>query len=111
MTYAIQAEIAKRQNNHPHRTLTTFVVVPRIVCKDGFSVSIQAHDGSYCSPRRAFAGTWTSMELGFPNARPPEYIMEYAENGDTPTDTVYGYVPVELIQQMLDEHGGIEILK
>ena len=38
---------------------------PRIVCADGFSMSVQAHGGSYCTPRQA-EGPHTHMEGGFP---------------------------------------------
>lgn len=33
--------------------------------------------------------------------------MEYAENPDDPTDTVYGWVPVEVVEAVVNNHGGI----
>lgn len=33
--------------------------------------------------------------------------MAYAENPDEPCDTVYGYVPVEIVCQLVEKHGGI----
>lgn len=77
---------------------------PRFVCPDGFSVSIQANEYAYCNPRND-SGPYTSVELGFPSDKPPEYIMDYCEDSDNPTDTVYGFVPVELVLKMLHEHG------
>lgn len=77
----------------------------RITCKDGFSLSVQANRGAYCTPRDN-DGPWQKVEVGFPSAT-PELIMEYAEDEDYPTDTVYGHVPVELVEQLVELHGGI----
>lgn len=79
--------------------------VPRIRCKDGFTVSVQAHAGSYSEPRGGF-GPWSQVELGFPSEKPNDNIMQYAEDLDRPTQTVYGYVPVELVEALIEEHGG-----
>jgi hypothetical protein len=83
-----------------------FPLAPRIKCKDGFSLSVQATHGAYCQPRNNY-GPWYQVEVGYPSAE-PELIMEYAEDPDTPTDTVYGYVPVELVEQLIELHGGQE---
>ena len=78
---------------------------PRYVCRNGFSVSIQANSGAYCSPREDGHGAdYTQVELGFPSATPPQYIMEYMDGDGEPTDAVYGYVPVELVERMLCEN-------
>ena len=80
-------------------------IVPRIVCADGWSVSAQAGDGLYSIPRWE-AGDWIAIELGYPSAADPR-LMQYADDRDKPTDTVYGYVPVSLVDQIIEEHGGI----
>ena len=46
------------------------------------------------------------MELGYPS-EPDELIKEYAEDWDDLTDTVYGYVPIEVVDKLLEKHGGI----
>jgi hypothetical protein len=77
-----------------------------IVCRDGFRVSIQASSGHYCNPRDN-TGPWDEVELGYPNANPPEYIMQYRDpSGEDPLNSVYGWVPIEDVAKMLDEHGG-----
>ena len=78
----------------------------RVLCADGFSVSIQAHDGAYCDPRRSGFQAYTSVELGYPN-RPCPFIIDYAEEVERPTETVYGYVPASVVRKMLLAHGGI----
>jgi hypothetical protein len=87
---------------------STFPLAPRIVCRDGFSLSVQATHGAYCSPRRNL-GPWYEVEVGFPSAQ-PEIIMDYAEQPEIPTQTVYGYVPIEAVEELIALHGGSEQL-
>lgn len=84
----------------------SFPLAKRVTCADGFSLSVQATWGSYCSPR-SNVGHWYSVEVGFPSAK-PELIMQYAEQAEIPTQTVYGYVPIELVEQLIELHGGIK---
>ena len=82
---------------------------PRIVCADGFSISVQARDTSYCTPRENNV-PHTHMEGGFPSSKPlnPE-LLEYAELCGTNeyTETVYPYVPREVLERELELHGGV----
>ena len=80
--------------------------VQRIVCVDGMSVSVQASQFTYAKPRTD-VGPWTHVELGFPSVCPPQYILEYADEMDAPTSTVYGYVPIELVAQWINACGGL----
>lgn len=86
-------------------------VRPKIVCKDGFEVSVQASEFHYCHPRASTNPMlYDQVELGFPSEAVPEWL-EYAEEQYDPTDTVYGYVPVELVDAALEKHGGIDLSK
>ena len=85
----------------------SFPLAPRITCADGFSLSVQASHGAYCSPRRNVA-EWYQVEVGFPS-EPPEAFLSYAEDPDRPTDTVYGYTPIELVVAEINRHGGITV--
>lgn len=78
---------------------------PRISCTDGFSLSVQAGRGLYCAPRTD-RGPWHQVEVGFPSAV-PELIMEHAEDPTRPTETVYGYVPIHLVEALIELHGGM----
>lgn len=81
---------------------------PRIVCNDGFNMSVQCGYGNYCNPREDNEDFYTSAEIGFPNEK--EYlIMEYAEDKEIPTDTVYGWVPSSIVDKVIEKHGGINI--
>ncbi len=79
---------------------------PRVVCKDGFTISIQTSYSAYCEPRRTQGQDYISVELGYPSEAEP-LIADYAEEDDDLTETVYGYVPVELVDKVLEKHGGI----
>lgn len=79
---------------------------PRVVCKDGFSISIQASYVNYCIPRLTFSGDYEAVELGYPS-KEESLIDDYAEDPDNLTSAVYGTVPVELVDKVLEKHGGI----
>ena len=44
-----------------------------VVCADGFSMSVQASETHYCSPREDGAEKYTAVEVGYPN--PPEPLL------------------------------------
>ena len=78
----------------------------RVICADGFEMSVQAHRGAYCSPRTDNAEKYTSVEIGFPSKEEP-MIMEYCDEPGAPLNTVYGYVPVQTVTNVIAKHGGI----
>jgi hypothetical protein len=78
-----------------------------IVCKDGFSMSVQANEFAYCSPRMNDAIEYTSVEVGYPS-QAESLLMEWIDGDDNhPTNAVYGYVPVSRISLVCAKHGGI----
>jgi len=103
---------------------------PRVFCKDGYSVSIQASEYHYCEPKYSqippknngrwliYNGSWflpgeffspdyipyKTVELGYPSEA-DELINEYGD-GDDYTNAVYAYVPVEVVEQLIEKHGG-----
>lgn len=85
--------------------LVSLFIRPRIECNDGFSMSVQGGDFSYSTPRRV-GDSFTEMEIGFPS-EPEDLILGYAESNE-PTNTVYPYVPVELILKVIEKHGGMK---
>ena len=78
----------------------------RVVCKDGYSISIQAHDGAYCEPRQDGAECYSLVELGYPN-QSDSLIDHLAETPDKPKKTIYGYVDVNTVYLLLTKHKGI----
>ena len=69
-------------------------------------MSVQASLTSYSSPREDI-GPYIAVEIGFPSA-PDPLIIGYAEDVDRPTETVYGWVPIGVVQALIIKHGGIE---
>ena len=81
---------------------------PPFKCKDGFTVSIQAGESLYSTPREWNAEKYTAVELGYPSEEDP-LIAEWAENpDDSGTNTVYGWVPVDVVNKLIDKHGGLD---
>lgn len=87
--------------------VTGFYTRPRIVCNDGFSMSVQGGRGMYSSPR-VNSQSFSSMEVGYPSVFEKE-LVNFAEDKGNPTGTVYGYVPCSIIQSVIEKHGGINI--
>jgi len=69
-------------------------------------MSVQAHDGAYCEPRLDGQRKYTLVEIGFPSVE-EALIMPWAEDNSKPTDTVYPYVPVDIVTNVIVKHGGL----
>ena len=86
------------------------VMMKKITCKDGFTVSVQATYTHYCSPRETIRSEhfnfYNEFELGFPNKK-DKLLMPYCEDNKRPKDTVYSCVPKDIINQVIKKHGGL----
>ena len=49
--------------------------------------------------------TYATCEVGYPSQK-EELLMPYIEDPTEPTKAVYPYVPVEVIEQVIEKHGG-----
>ena len=78
----------------------------KVICADGFKMSMQASHAHYCSPREDGLNDYDTIEIGFPSEK-EELLMDYAEDGSNPTGTVYGWVPVEIVDKIIRKHGGL----
>mgnify|MGYP000536555991 FL=1 len=85
--------------------------LPHIVCSDGFEMSVQVGYHLYSEPKKV-AKRYSKVEVGYPSDHEP-LIEKWAENlfEDMPdfTDTVYPYVPVKVVNEVLKKHGGIDL--
>lgn len=77
-----------------------------LVCRDGFTMSVQVGDGLYCTPRNS-VGPWSAVEIGYPSQVEP-LLWPYAELPGRWTDTVYPYTPIEVAAAVCELHGGID---
>ena len=80
---------------------------PRVVCADGFNMSVQVSSSHYCTPRTNDSAFYSNVEIGYPSER-EELLMPFAEQEDEPTYTVYGYVPVSIVDEVIAKHGGFK---
>lgn len=100
---------------------------PKIYCKDGFNVSLQIHNGNYCSSEngyREMGVDWQEVEFGFPSMNDKDMwkfsemygSCSWDEDGNEEpfnekdfdvTGTV-GSIGVKEMQVICDKHGGID---
>ena len=78
----------------------------KVVCADGFSMSVQANATAYSMPKMTGAPVYTEVEIGFPSAK-EELLMAWCDEPDDPTGTVYGYVPAQVVVNVIAKHGGM----
>ena len=72
-------------------------------CNDGTTLSVQASQYHYCKPREDFADSYRKVEVWFVTATVPCAWKEYG--GD---ENPYAYIPIELVEEFIDLHGGIK---
>lgn len=90
------------EQDRAHRMTKTLTL------KDGTTLSIQASHTHYCTPRKTIRDykAYTHFEIGFPSVM-IKSLMEFAEVPETPTDTVYGWVPKSVIDKIVKCAGGV----
>lgn len=102
--------VKKHIINSRLETGNRFFIVPPVVCKDGFRMSVQHSTLHYCSPRVDFAERkgleFDSYEVGYPSEA-EDILLPFAEDPDHPTGTVYPFVPAQIVEQVAEMHGGI----
>ena len=100
--------IVELLSDHGQPTLIRTVArMPRLVLIDGASLSVQASEHSYSSPRDN-KGPYTKVEVGFPSETPPEAWKEFAEEWVKPMNTIYSYIPLTMVMLYIGAHGGID---
>ena len=78
-----------------------------VYCADGFNMSVQASKTHYCSPKvDGYQAIYSHVEIGYPSER-EALLDEYAEDKDRYTETVYPYVPSQLVALIIAKHGGM----
>ena len=107
---ALQAILAPKARNPRRRDFGDggFYLdrAPVTVCADGLTFSMQTSFSHYCQPRDS-DGPWYSVEIGFPSRRVEEFMPFIAGDDSEPTDTVYGYVPLDVVAAVVVAAGGL----
>lgn len=77
------------------------LIRPHAICKDRFSISIQASAFHYCTPRRGLKDCeYTHLELGYPSEQ--EELLDKYQRGK-----IFPYVPIAVVEEVIAKHGGI----
>lgn len=91
------------------RYMWLYPYMPYIVCKDGFSISLQVSNGNYCNSENGyqqFGYQWKEVEFGFPSEE-EELLKEFADDEDVCNSV--GSISIELAEEVLAKHGGIDL--
>ncbi len=71
---------------------------------NNLKLSVQASEYHYCTPSVNNAESYEEVEVGFPMFNFPTWFIEkYAEDPESPQETVYPYVPIDDLVQALYE--------
>ena len=100
-TYISKEEYLDGKTEDCYNLIYDYINRDRIVCVDNFSFSVQGGVGMHSDPREQ-SDKYLTMEIGFPSEPQPEL------GGG---DNVFGYIDVEIIQQIINRHGGIDVEK
>jgi hypothetical protein len=73
--------------------------IPRLQFNNGSSLSVQASEYHYCSPKDN-TGPYSAVEVGFPEGTIPSWWDD--------TDTVMGWVTAEQITSHIEGCGGLK---
>ena len=73
---------------------------PHITCADGTTMSVQASEFHYSTPREN-VGPYTAVEVYFCGI-----VEAWSEYGDG--DQPYAYLPIELVADEIDRRGGFK---
>ncbi len=89
---------------------------PKIICRDGFEFWVETGENSHTEPNvQPFkTASFRSVEIVKPSAedeRLKVFANEYLYLSEPITESNIPYVPVELIEEMIKDHGGIDTEK
>ena len=108
----VLAELQRRLTRPGDRLGFGKRMLNRVVCRDGFSVSVQAGSAHYCTPRND-VGPYTHVEASYPTEPMPD-LAQWCEALDgnplTVKRAVWGWVPLEVLAKELASRGGIVIV-
>ena len=118
----------KSHNNKPMCYDNQLFYCPTVYAKDGFHISLQGHNGNYCSTEKGYrelGHTYEEVEFGFPSEDDTllhqysemfGYSREYDENDEEKPfnpDTfssvgTVGRIPLTVLEELFTKRGGID---
>lgn len=94
---------------HADDTVKVKLKIPRLVCADGFSVSVQASATHYCTPCDN-VGPYRSVEVAYPSEALPDLWAPFRDDPSEPLG-IHANVPIENVLFLIAAHGGLNIPK
>ena len=92
-----------------HINVKRYVRKP-IICKDGFTMSVQASSHHHCFPKIDNAEEYEDVEVGYLSKHEPlldKYNEGYGLGDDTYVSDVYCWVPANVVFNVIIKHGGM----
>lgn len=84
---------------------------PKLICSDGTIFSVQARWGIFCLPDDTNDGPFTHFEvsrpINFQNYFEMDKSWEPYQDDKNDDFCVYCRVPLQMIQQFIEQHGGL----
>ena len=77
-------------------------IAPVLKCKDGTTLSVQASEGHYCTPRTN-TGPYSAVEVWYITDSPTP-VTEFEYDSEDPSANV----PITSVVAFIDNHGGME---
>ena len=101
--------IQSRLHGTPLQRSGRIKCLPRFICIDGFSMSVQASEIHACLPKGR-TGPYSHVECACPSEPSPD-LMPYRlhENGVAPEEAIYRHVPFGTLLGILISHGGLRV--
>lgn len=84
-------------NGYPYKNLAKIIIT-----KDGTSLSVQASQNHYSTPRRN-EGPYSHVEVWCVTGAAPNGVTEFDYDDNDPS----AYVPIEDVTKFIDAHGGM----
>lgn len=95
------------QESIPAGHTDKFQQSPRLILANGVCLSIQASEYHYCLPRETLPySQYNEFEVGFPSEE-IEALMPYCDDSSRPSESVYPYVPLEVLDAYIASVGGV----
>lgn len=85
-----------------------YTPIPKLVCEDGFTMSVQAGSSCYSTPRTDGEREYSAYEVWLcyePLLQ--DYINTYADDDGTVHSDPCGWVPTHVILDIVNKHGGL----
>ena len=103
----LPADVNSFLRKYRHSECMSYIPKPHIECADGYMVSIQGGQANavHCWPQED-ADEFSHVEVALPSVVDEE-LLPYRFELDDPEEVIFHFVPVPVMDKVLQKHGGI----